>query len=470
MDYIFNEERFIKCFNVRSIEEKSTDSLRLSHIPDNSFKLFPFKASGRLQAYIVTELEEILSGFFRRALNVKSDVVSYDVLCEHLRSKVEISSDDFELFKDIVKELFFDGDNFVATNLGLYPYQSRMNNKSADRLAYFLFCIFEINQADCEAIKTSINSYPYNVIEQMVVEIIDATGDEHELEKTYFPVISDVQEKFKKDFYFMLQKDMTSKEDFSNLFSLYYFYYVAQTCITLDHFCQGSRNTPVQLYYALDWEKVSKNRLCCSDGWEKLQVNINHMFSHAITLEIINQHVDENLMYDYIMLQEYINKNPNEDVLIANEIEKAENCYTSAVGDYKKFNDIKYILTGSKTDAALRHLFKCVEEQFLNTDRKRANQFYNEKFTEFCKVRWVKNRRKSGLVLNLTESDIIFLTKISLQNKDKIRLIDLYKEYEYRGIFLDNTSKGYLQDFFTKLNLIDKKSDSGDAQYVKRIL
>ena len=57
-----------------------------------------------------------------------------------------------------------------------------------------------------------------------------------------------------------------------------------------------------------------------------------------------------------------------------------------------------------------------------------------------------------------------------IKDKDKIRLIDLYKEYEYRGIFLDNTSKEYLQEFFTKLNLIDKKSDSGDAQYVKRIL
>ena len=46
----------------------------------------------------------------------------------------------------------------------------------------------------------------------------------------------------------------------------------------------------------------------------------------------------------------------------------------------------------------------------------------------------------------------------------------LFKEYEKRGIYLDGTSKEYLQEFFTKLNLIDKKSDSGDAQYVKRIL
>ena len=65
---------------------------------------------------------------------------------------------------------------------------------------------------------------------------------------------------------------------------------------------------------------------------------------------------------------------------------------------------------------------------------------------------------------------IIFLTKISLRNEEKIRLNDLYKEYEFRGIYLDNSSKEYLQEFFTKLNLIDKKSDSGDAQYVKRIL
>ena len=145
--------------------------------------------------------------------------------------------------------------------------------------------------------------------------------------------------------------------------------------------------------------------------------------------------------------------------------------YCSYVGDYKRFDEVEYYeATNTETEKAIRHLFKCVEAQFLNTERKRANQFYNEKFSEFCKYRWVKNRKKSGLVLNLTERDIIFLTKISLRNEEKIRLNDLYKEYEFRGIYLDNSSKEYLQEFFTKLNLIDKKSDSGDAQYVKRIL
>ena len=471
MDYTFNENKFNESFNVKSIEEKSIDSLRLSHIPDNSFKLYPYKASGKTQAPIVTELEECISGFFRRALGVGTVRIDYSDLCDSLLENLEIEPSDIELFKDLVKDLFFEGEDFKATTLGLYPYQREMNNKSADRLAFFLFCVLGIDQKDCEIIKKAVSQYPYNVLEQMVVDAINATvSDQEKNEKNYYPIITDVQEKFKKDFYFMLQTDMTSIEDFSNLLSLYYFYYVSQASITLDQFCQGKRNEPVSIYYALDWEKVSKNRKCCSEGWEALQTNLNHMFCHAITLEIINQHADPNTMYDYIALQEYINLHPEMDEAISKEIEKAERTYTSAIGDYKKFDQIGYTLGGSKTDSAIRHLFRCVEEQFLNTDRKRANQSYNEKFSEFCKVRWIKNRRKSGLVLNLTERDIIFLTKISLRDKDKIRLNDLYEDYMYRGIFLDNISKEHLQEFFTKLNLIDKKSDSGDAQYVKRIL
>ena len=44
------------------------------------------------------------------------------------------------------------------------------------------------------------------------------------------------------------------------------------------------------------------------------------------------------------------------------------------------------------------------------------------------------------------------------------------EEYEKRGLFFDRYSKEEIIKLLTKLNLIDKKSDSGDAQYVKPIL
>lgn len=470
MAYTFSEEKFIASFNAKSTEEKSADSMRLTHKPDSEFKLFPFKASGKTQAPIVYNLEDVVSGFFREAQGKKTEPIDFESLCEAVLEEVEVETEDLDYFKDMIHSLFFVGNDFVAGNLGLYPYQTAVNNKSAENLAHFLYSVFGINENDCAAIENAKSKYRFNVLEDMVIQTMENKKvSEAEAKEPYFCVKTDVQQKFKKDFQFMLESGMTSLEDLSNLFSIYYFYYVSQTCITLDGFCDGQRDNKVEFYYALDWEKVSKNRQCCITGWDRLQASVGHMFSHAITLEILNQ-TETDEMWDYIEFQKYVDLHPYEDEQIAAEIRRAESVYCSYVGDYKKFDEIPMPPAKSKTEEAIRHLYKCVEAQFLETERKRANQFYNEKFSEFCKNRWVKNRKKSGLVLNLTERDIIFLTKLSLKEEEKIRLNDLYKQYEYRGIYLDNSSKEYLQEFFTKLNLIDKKSDSGDAQYVKRIL
>lgn len=470
MSYHFSEDKFIVSFNAKSTEEKSADSMRLTHKPDSSFKLFPYKASGKTQAPIVTELEDVVSGFFRVVLGKKTDLIDFESLCAAVLEQVEVEKEDMDFFKDMLQSLFFVGNNFVANNLGLYPYQTVINNKSAENLAHFLFSVFGVNEEDCKVIEKAKDKCRFNVLEEIVIQTMESKNmSDADPKIPYFCVKTDVQNKFRKDFCYMLETDMTSLEDLANLFALYYFYYVSQTCITLDHFCDGKREDKVDFYFALDWEKISKNRLCCSSGWDKLQGSIAHMFSHAITLEILNQ-TDKDEMWDYISFGEYVKSHPEEDIQIAEEIKRAENVYKSYVGDFKKFDIISYQPARWQTEKAIKHLYKCVETQFLETDRRRANQSYNEKYSEFCKSRWIKNRKKSGLVLNLTERDIIFLTKISLRDKEKIRLNDLYKEYEYRGIYLDNTSKEHLQDFFTRLNLIDKKSDSGDAQYVKRIL
>lgn len=416
MEYQFDYATFCKTFNVK--DDKAIDSLRLTHTQDINFKLFPYKASGKSQAPIITELEEVVSDFFRKSLNLETEPVKYESLCDAIIAEMDIVDEDIEIFKEMIRSLFFEGEDFVAKNLGLYPYQTKVNNKSANRLAGFLLDIFGLNENDCNIIEKAMKKYPYNVVEKVVVDAIHSSkAVTNSNNKSYFPIILDVQEKFKIDFYFMLNTGMTSLDDLSNLLAVYYFYYMSQACVTLDNFGSGKRNSPVQLYYALDWEKVSKNRKCCVEGWERIQASANHMFSHALTLEILNQHTLPDVMLDYISLQEYVTECPDQDEIIAGEIEKAEKAYTSCVGDYKKFEQIPYASGGTKTDIAIRHLYRCVEEQFLNTDRKRANQFYNEKFTEFCKTRWVKNRRKSGLVLNLTERDIIFLTKISIKNK-----------------------------------------------------
>lgn len=468
-DYYFDEELFKINFNAKEPGTKSSDSYRLNHIADNCFKLYPFKATTRNASPIVYELSEVISGFFRKSLGISAESLDFEELCSRVQDKVEIEENDIELFNDIIRALFFKGDSFYANNIGLYPYQTLVENKSADRVAEFLYCVLGLDDTDKQNIKNAEEAYPFNVLEKMVVDSITTKEIQKQSdEQKYYQIKRSIQSGFKEDFAFMLKSGMTTVDDISNLLAVYYFYYVAQTVLTLNQFGNGSHDKLENLYYALDWEKVSKNRLCCQYGWDMLSNHIGQMFSHAITLEIINQ--NDGPMMDYIDFKELADTDVETDNQIADQIKKAEKVYISYIGDCKKFEAIPDKPGANKTDSAIRHLFECVLTQFNETERKRASQFYSEKFSEFCKARFVKNRKKSGLVLNLTERDIIFLTKLALRDSEKIRLNDLYKEYELRGIYLDTTSKSLLQEFFTKLNLIDKKSDSGDAQYVKRIL
>ena len=123
----------------------------------------------------------------------------------------------------------------------------------------------------------------------------------------------------------------------------------------------------------------------------------------------------------------------------------------------------------NETAAEIRFLFDSVRTQFENTSRNRPYSSYADKFEEYSK-KYLKHRGRSGMMLNITEETLIFLTKVCIKDSEKMRLNDVFAEFEARGVFLDHFSKEQVMHYYEKLNLIEKKSDSGDAQYVKRIL
>lgn len=43
-----------------------------------------------------------------------------------------------------------------------------------------------------------------------------------------------------------------------------------------------------KIYYTLSWESTSKNRTAYRLGWNLLKNKVNSLFSHAITLELLN--------------------------------------------------------------------------------------------------------------------------------------------------------------------------------------
>ena len=49
-------------------------------------------------------------------------------------------------------------------------------------------------------------------------------------------------------------------------------------------------------------------------------------------------------------------------------------------------------------------------------------------------------------------------------------LLKLLHEFEKRGLLFDRESKKKIIELFERMNLLEKRSDSGDAQYVKYVL
>ena len=78
-------------------------------------------------------------------------------------------------------------------------------------------------------------------------------------------------------------------------------------------------------------------------------------------------------------------------------------------------------------------------------------------------------RTVEGYVLNIKHDFLLLLTAVSVKD-NRIPLKDLFVEFEKRGVAFDQYSKKEIISLLDSHNILDKKSDSGDAQYVKPIL
>lgn len=144
--------------------------------------------------------------------------------------------------------------------------------------------------------------------------------------------------------------------------------------------------------------------------------------------------------------------------------------YRNAISDCSELNNLQKNEQRGPVFSEIDYLYESVRTQFKNTGRGRVSDGYVKHFETFCHDRFLKSRGASGLMLNITEEFLIFLTKLAIHDEEKMSLNEVFRQFEMRGIYLDQPSKDEVVQFYTKLNLIEKKSDSGDAQYVRRIL
>jgi DNA phosphorothioation-dependent restriction protein DptG len=460
--------------NVFKVTDDSKTKLKLTHRSGVRIKVFPY--TGKIQRTDqVLNLSSVAGNYLCQIDDIKPESISYSTLIEKLEKQIRMPDDKKDIFEDIVKKIFFEEDNIdilKPTNLEIMHYIT-CENSSEKYLAKYLADVLGSKPLLKNSLSNAISNLKSssNVLENFITDNLSHKSTNTDLQSSYYRVVDVFTDVFNKDFQFVLKSGKKATSSLISLLEFYYFIYTAQVCLQLNSFVNGNRNKIIPLYFCVDWEKTTQSRLCYIGGWSKLQPNIKNIFAHVNVLEMLNHCTDKSGPIDYIALNNLLTKCPENDHLIATEIETMTDYYRSCVQDCKPMTDLNPIDFEriTETESALAYLFECVKKQFEFKPRDRIYNAFSSVFERYCN-RFLKSRGRNGLMLNITEEMLIFLTKICIGESEKMRLINLYNEFERRGIFFDEKTKDHISEFYEKLNLIEKKSDSGDAQYVKRIL
>ena len=447
------------------------NSSNFKHRSGIHFKLFPYIT--KYTDSIITSFPSVIGEWLRLACGQNKVSESMVKTLNKLADSMDdIGIDEKEQLLQIVQNIYWNNDeehSLKPKSIAAMCYIP-CDDKTLKQVSQYLYSVLgdgkDINNIVLRAVENAAKES--NVLEKVVFEALEAKNDPFNSREPYYVVHLAPQKTFLQDLNFILKNTARTKEYLSDLLEFYYFFYTSQTCLTLSRFEQGDRFEIVPLYFSLDWEKTNKARKCYTYGWKRLLPAIEQQFFHAVTLEILNQN-STNEKFDYIALRDYVEETGMEEE-VASQIRCVCDLYRNAFKDLDNLKEVTRSEQLGKVFSEINYLYESIRTLVKSTDRNAANGRYIKIFDKFCRDRFLKLRGASGLMLNITEEFLIFLTKLAIHEEEKLSLKEVFRQFELRGIFFDQQSKDEVVQYYTKLNLIEKKSDSGDAQYVRRIL
>lgn len=437
------------------------------HMRDDA--LVPFKTKTDKNQY------EDFSGVVGAFSRILSDTPAKKNLnIENLKVKMwekmdDCTEDDFAVLFQIVENLYFEKKKLLPINTRALSYIDC--NISQQQVAEYLYSLFVESSDLKSAYRKMEEKEDTNVLEKLVFDSLEEDLPDSPYSVTsaicFLPYVKEV---FIKDFEVLMSDTSTYQNNITRFLAYYYMFYVSQLAIKLGKFESGKRDEIEKVYLTLYEEVVTKVRPGYEYGWKYVKDRIGHMFSHSVLIEMLSHNV-ESLHLDYIGFYERFN-GATDDESVSSEIQSIREKYMNWIQlDYSGCKHNNGLDTMCKTSTEVRKLYETIDYQFINGGRKSHYNGYNKKYIDFVQKNFGKFRGIYGYTLSVHEGDIVMFTKIILnENGGKIRLAKLFDEFERRGLLFDRESKKRIVELFEKMNLLEKRSDSGDAQYVKYIL
>lgn len=435
------------------------------------YKWFPFVTRAPERYKFDDDFLEV-TGIMARISDGNSPKLSNlnEIFLENLRKNIEIEdniSDNrlLEIFQTSFK------DTKRAQLLPYIPITNSKDQLGKIEVARLLVELLDLDSNDewhdYIASQNINNLYSQLLKESLpVLEKFDKVSKKFNLiNKNYY------QKLFAEDFHILMASGNVDfiSQNINLLFSFYYIIYILYT----GTFLFGNNNVNKKYYFAYEKEQISRSRRAISDGYaDAKELSADILIDVDITdyLNILfgNVDVDDS--------QTFKNKKKISDLLRAtndnlkyylDNLQEFKDVYAELKGhNYNK----QFISEDKDTGNILKKEIIELRDWLKKDESLETQKRYRKSYDEIKHLNYLKSRGSLGNVLNASQELILLFTAIIVGNEEHLLLRHVFEGFEKHGLFFDKASKNSIIRFYEEVNLLEKMSDSGDAQYVKSIL
>jgi DNA phosphorothioation-dependent restriction protein DptG len=452
--------------------KKKPKGIGVTHERGNVKDILPFNSSKKTKLLKENYLS-MMGAFVRQVCKVDLEMQKNDddifiddnYLVGELLKQVRCSDEDisFDLSR-FLNQYLFKEEKIKPIHPYLYNYIPSQEKPEEDKFAKFMTDILTIETNDLKKLFDKENAE--DILTNLILKNLPGLKPMKEKNEKNYQVLSfKIAELFNKDIQFLAKHKDYFLEHFPLLVHFYFFLYICQLTIKFDEFESADFEHIQPLYFALEWETINKRRKAADEieGFKRVKNYASNLFVHIQTLSQLS-HLSFNSgnkrgFLTYSQIIEAIDLKGNEArQLFLNELIEWINYYSDNAS-------VKIIKNPQSIQEAFEVLFECLKQGMSSDVCKK----YGENIEGIGGKTFLKHRGSLGKVLNISHDLFLLLAAICIKD-ERIPLNQLFEELKYRGISLDRHSKKVVIELLDSLNIIDKKSDSGDAQYVKPIL
>lgn len=468
--------------NLEKLKQNTKYGDGIKHQNDNS-RIIPFVHRGTRVEYN-NGFYNVMGHLSRFLLGFEWDASLLGEMIPDLLDKIyDAGENNKELFKLLLQEYLFDKNNNIIVShphLYLFAPPSYIKKDKSDNtnyanktygerhLAQFFKDVLFSNYDEINSFLS--NKESDNYIFKFILDNITLNEFNYSNDKPFYPILNNIIELFQEDFSFALNHPSFLLDNLDEIFAYYYFFYSTQLILNIhdDFEFYKDKNQIKESFYLLDGEIAQDFRKAVHVGYDLAKNWVEELLCKIYAIDQLNIIIGTNdyMFGDILNFYEELGK------------EDQENFYGAVkewVQYYRNKRNMDYIQLpdGSNSDN-LKNLINILFESMMSkkgVKKGSRKSRYPLNLSELGKsFQLIKFRGLYKYTFNMTNDMLLLLTTLTVKDRTDMRVTELFLELRNRGIFFDEQSEKEVLDFLSKRNLIDKKSDSEEAIYVKPIL